>query len=264
VAGEPVIGCTIHLGDPLLARVEMSLREPLQRFGGLPLILPRMTPPTQIEQILDLADGIQISGGADVHPVHYGEEPHALTRPIEAEMDAFEIGLARAALERGVPVLGICRGAQVLAVADGGRLTQDVETLHEGAHRHNHDWRALGSEPPGEHWHDLRVEPGSLAERWLAGGPARVNSFHHQSVAETGKRLRPTAWTLDGVVEAIERADGKAFAVGLQWHNELQWSYHERFLCPFEELIAAARAYRARRLKSRRPPGRRAPGNRRS
>jgi putative glutamine amidotransferase len=245
VAREPVVGCTIHLGDPLLADVEVGLRVPLQRFGALPVILPRVTPPSQIEQILELVDAVQISGGADVDPSHYGEEPHELTEPIEAEMDAFEIGLARAALERGMPVLGICRGAQVLAVADGGRLTQDVELLHEGAGRHEYDWRELATEAPGEHWHELVALPGSLAERWLTGGPPRVNSFHHQCVAETGKRLRPTAWTADGVVECIERMDGEAFAAGLQWHNELQWRHDGRFLRPFEDLVAAARAYRA-------------------
>jgi putative glutamine amidotransferase len=249
VAREPVIGLTIHLADPLLAEVETGLRAPLQRFGALPLILPRVTPPSQIPQILDLVDAVQISGGADVHPSHYGEEPHELTRPIEEEMDEFEIGLARAALERGMPVLGICRGAQVLAVADGGRLTQDVETQHDGARRHSHNWVSLAIEAPGEHWHELVVEPGSLVERWLAGGPPRVNSFHHQCVAETGERLRPTAWTLDGVIEAIELGDGEGFAAGLQWHNELQWSHDERFLRPFEDLVAAARAYReARKL----------------
>ncbi len=240
---EPVVGVTIHLRDPLVTEVERGLREPLQRCGALPVILPRLTPPSQIERILELVDAIQVSGGEDVHPAHYGEEPHELTEPIEAEMDAFEIGLTRAALNRGVPLLGLCRGIQVLAVADGGRLTQDVETLHEGAHRHGHDWKALAPLPPGEHWHEIAAEAGSLVERWLEGGPARVNSFHHQSVSDPGRRHRVTARTLDGVVEAIERVDGLGFAVGLQWHNELQWQHDDRFLRPFEALVEAARAY---------------------
>ncbi|MCC6224170.1 MAG: gamma-glutamyl-gamma-aminobutyrate hydrolase family protein [Thermoleophilia bacterium] len=240
---EPVVGVTIHLRDPLLVEVERGLREPLQRYGALPVILPRLTPPSQIERILDVVDAVQVSGGADVDPAHYGEERHELTQPIEAEMDAFEIGLTRAALDRGVPVLGLCRGAQVLAVADGGALTQDVETLHEGAHRHWHDWKGLATLPPGEHWHEVLVEPGSLVERWLAGGRPRVNSFHHQSVSDPGRRHTVTARTRDGVVEAIERVDGRGFAVGLQWHNELQWQHDERFLRPFEALVEAARAY---------------------
>lgn len=244
---QPVIGLTIHLGDAHLRTVEPGLREPLQRFGALTVVLPRFTPVEHVEQVLDLVDGVLISGGADVHPSYYGEEPHEATEPIEAEIDAFEIGLARAALERGMPVLGLCRGSQVLAVADGGRLTQDVPSLHDDAHNHWNDWVALATQPPGEHWHDVVAEPGSSAERWLAGGPARVNTFHHQCVAAPGRTLRPTVRTLDGVIECTERSDGRGFAAGLQWHNELQWQHDGRFLRPFADFVEAARTYAAGR-----------------
>lgn len=239
----PVIGLTVHLADPRLEAVEPGLREPLQRCGAVAIVLPRFTPIDHVETILGLVDGVQISGGADVDPGFYDHEPHETTEPIEPEIDAFEIALARGALERGMPVLGLCRGCQVLAVADGGRLTQDIPTLHEGAHDHWHDWVGLASDPPGEHWHDVVAEPGSAAERWFAGGPARVNSFHHQCVASTGSRLRPTVRTGDGVVECTERVDGAGWAAGLQWHNELQWQHDGRFLRPFEDFVAAARAY---------------------
>jgi putative glutamine amidotransferase len=189
----PVIGYTLELEDPLLPHVEPALREPLERFGALAVVLPRSTPAGRADALLDLVDGVLLSGGADVHPRHYGEEVHALTRPIADPHDAFEIGLARAALDRGTPVLGICRGVQVMAVADGGRLTQDVETLHDGAHRHRFKWVDAALDPPGDHWHEVECVPGSGAERWLAGGPSRVNSFHHQSVAEAGRRLAATA-----------------------------------------------------------------------
>jgi putative glutamine amidotransferase len=243
---RPVIGYTIYLRDPHIERVDRGLREPLQRFGALPLLLSRSTPAEHIDQILDLVDGVQISGGFDVDPAYYGEELHPLTEPIEPEHDAFEIGLARGALERGMPVLGICRGSQVLAVAAGGRLTQDVETLHDGARRHSHDWQRLALEPPGEHWHEVAIEPGSGAERWFAGGLAYVNSFHHQCVADPGPRLRATVRSLeDGVIEATERVDERGWAAGLQWHNELQWGHDERFLRPFEDLVRAAREHAA-------------------
>jgi putative glutamine amidotransferase len=246
-ADRPVIGYTIELEDPLLTDVEAALREPLERAGALAVALARSTPVDRIDQILSIVDGVQLCGGADVDPSHYGEEAHELTRPIHAGHDAFEIELARRCLERGMPLLGICRGIQVLAVADGGRLTQDVETLHEGARRHRHGWEELALLDPGEHWHEIVPEPGSGAERWLDGGPPRVNSFHHQCVAATGDRLRVTARSEDGVVEAIERSDGQGFAAGLQWHNELQWRRDERFLRPFAELVDAARAYRLAR-----------------
>jgi putative glutamine amidotransferase len=243
MSGMPVIGLTIHLGDARLDYVERGLREPLQRQGAVTIVLPRFTPVEHVDALLDLIDGVAISGGADVDPSYYGEEQHELTEPIEPEIDAFEIALARGALERGMPVLGLCRGSQVLAVADGGRLTQDVSTQHNGAHVHGHDWVSLAHEPPGDHWHEVVAQPGSAAERWLAGGPSRVNTFHHQCVAETGDRLRATVRTLDGVVEATERVDGQGWAAGLQWHNELQWQHDERFMRPFAEFVDAARRY---------------------
>jgi putative glutamine amidotransferase len=244
---RPVIGYTIELIDPLIPTVEQRLREPLQREGALPIVLPRSTPVEEVEALLDLIDGVQLSGGHDVDPEHYGAERHELTRPGAPDQDAFELALARGALRRGMPVLGICRGSQVLAVADGGTLTQDVHTLHPGAHTHTYGWADLALLEPGEHWHEVVPEPGSMVERWLAGGPARVNSFHHQCVAVTGTTLRPAARTRDGVIEATERTDGRGWAAGLQWHNEMMWPHDERFLRPFADFVAAARAYAVER-----------------
>ena len=241
---RPVIGYTVELEDPLLSDVEPALREPLERFGALPVVLPRLTPIDRIDQLLDMIDGVQLCGGADVHPRHYGEDVHELTKPAAEQQDEFEITLARRALGRGMPVLGICRGIQVLAVAGGGRLTQDVETMHEGALRHRQRWQELALLPPGEHWHRVSAEPGSAAERWLAGGEPVVNSFHHQCVAAVDGTLAATARSEDGVVEAIERVDGDGFAAGMQWHNELMWRRDERFLQPFADLVEAARRYR--------------------
>jgi putative glutamine amidotransferase len=249
---RPVIGYTIELEDSLLMGVERALREPLQRFGAVALALPRSTPVEHIDQVLEVVDGVQLCGGADVDPAHYGHERYESTRTGHPDQDAFEVELTRQALERGMPVLGMCRGIQVLAVAGGGELTQDVETLHEGAHRHRHSWQELAMAEPGDHWHDVEVVEGSAADRWFAGGPARVNSFHHQCVAEPGPQLRATARARDGVIEAIERSDGRGFAAGTQWHNELQWQRDERFLRPFEDLVEAARAFaEARELVER-------------
>jgi putative glutamine amidotransferase len=113
-----VIGYTLELEDPMLPHVEPALREPLERFGAVTVVLPRSTPADRAEALLDLVDGVLLSGGADVHPRHCGEPVHELTRPIAEPHDEFEIALARAALDRGTPLLGICRGIQVMAVAD--------------------------------------------------------------------------------------------------------------------------------------------------
>ena len=129
----PVIGITLELNDGHLPSVERALRDPIERSGALAIVLPRDTPVDHVDRVLALVDGIVLSGGADVDPAHYGEETHPLTRAIDPAHDAFELALARRALDLDVPILGICRGSQVLAVADGGTLVQDVETLHEGA-----------------------------------------------------------------------------------------------------------------------------------
>ena len=247
---RPIIGITLELDDHLIPEVEKGLRQPLEREGALVLALPRDTPLHELDTILALVDGVELSGGADVHPSYYGEAMYEKTATAPAAHDAFEVTLARRALEIGMPVLGICRGAQVLAVADGGSLTQDVPTLHDGAHAHAHDWYGIALDPPGDHWHEVTVEPGSNLERWLGDGPRRVNSFHHQCVRSTGRLLRPTARSLDGVIEATERIDGHGWAVGLQWHNELMWRHDDRFIAPHLELAQAARAFANARVRS--------------
>lgn len=244
---RPVIGYTIMLSDSMLLETEPGLRDPLERFGALPVLLPRRTPVHDVPQLLDMIDGLLLTGGDDVHPRHYGHDTHELTTPGPDEEDAFELEITRGAFERGMPVLGVCRGIQVMAVADGGTLTQDVETLHEGARRHRYSWRDLALDPPGEHWHPIEAETGSSAERWMAGGEPIVNSYHHQCVASTGSRLAPTARTADGVIEAIERVDGDGFAAGMQWHNELMWRHDARYLRPFEDLCVAALTYSRKR-----------------
>src|SRR5262249_5290500 len=163
--------------------VELSLRTPLQQFGAMPLVLPRRSSTEDIDQVLAAIDGLLLSGGADVDPSYYGHDRHELTRTGHAAEDAFEVELTRRALGRGMPVMGVCRGIQVMAVADGGTLTQDVATLHPGATEHRNRWRDQALDPPGDHWHPVRAEPGSAADRWLAGGAPAVNSFHHQCVA---------------------------------------------------------------------------------
>jgi putative glutamine amidotransferase len=240
---RPVIGYTIELEDPLIATVEPRLREPLAREGALPLVFPRSTPVDDVGGLLDMVDAVQLTGGFDVDPAHYGADRHELTETGVPDQDDFELAVAREALRRGMPVLGICRGSQVLAVADGGTLTQDVETLHPGAHAHTYKWEDFALVEPGDHWHEVVIEPGSMAERWFAGGNQRVNSFHHQCVATTGATLAPTVRTRDGVIEGTERVDGRGWAAGLQWHNEMMWPWDDRFLRPFADFVAAARAY---------------------
>jgi putative glutamine amidotransferase len=164
--------------------------------------------------LLGRIDALIVSGGAaDVDPAHYGAARHPRTVPVEPVRDRFELALVRAALDAGLPVLGICRGMQVLNVACGGTLEQHLPDVlgHDG-----HAGR------PGHYAdHDVRVETDSLAGRAVGEERAAVKSYHHQGVRTVGDGLRATGFSLldDGIVEAIEMP-GRPFALGVLWHPE--------------------------------------------
>jgi len=231
---------TLELTDPMIVPVERNLREPLVEAGAIVVALPRDTPLEHLPDLLEGLDGILISGGDDVDPIHYGEERHPTVKTVPVEHDVFEIALARAALEEGVPILGICRGSQVLAVADGGALVQDIPSQRSEARSHMVDWEGNAERGPDENWHTIEVEPTSRLAGWVGAGEPLINSFHHQAVARTGTRLRPVAHADDGIIEATESAPDAPFAAGLQWHNEFMWRRDERWKGPFLDLVSAA------------------------
>ncbi|HEX4109062.1 MAG TPA: gamma-glutamyl-gamma-aminobutyrate hydrolase family protein [Solirubrobacteraceae bacterium] len=187
----------------------------VQRAGGMALLLPPDPALTaDPNPILDLLDGLLLAGGADIDPASYGAEAHPLTVGTVPERDAFEIALVRPALERGLPLLGICRGMQLINVACGGTLLQHVpERFGHEEHR-----RVLGSFDGAEH--DVRLQPGSLAARVAGEEHHSTRSHHHQGIERLGQGLVITGWsTLDELPEAIERPD-LGFALGVQWHPE--------------------------------------------
>jgi putative glutamine amidotransferase len=241
----PVIGFAHGLTDPLVASTEAALREPLQRAGAIPVVLPRGSRTEDVERLLDLVDGVLLSGGRDIDPSLYGQERHATVAPIAFEHDRFELALAAGCLRRGLPILGLCRGAQVLAVASGGTLVQDLPSQQPGGVRHSYPWVELATAPPGEHWHEVEVEPGSLVAGWL-DGTRRVNTFHHQAIDVLPQAFAVAARAPDGVVEAIESCDRARWAVGLQWHGEYMWQHDDRHHLPFAALVEAAEQARGR------------------
>ncbi len=174
--------------------------------------------------MLDLLDGLILAGGADIDPATYGEAPHAATAGTRRERDDFEIALARRALERDIPLLGICRGMQLMNIARGGTLSQHLpdDFGHED-HR-----RTPGSFDGADH--DVRLAGGSLAARAAGETAHATKSHHHQGVAQIGEGLVETGWsTLDELPEAIEDPE-RRFALGVQWHPEAD---------PTSQLIAA-------------------------
>ena len=177
----------------------------LARSGAIPVVLPPL-PLELVPALLQPLAGVCLSGGPDIDPATYGAEPHAELGPVEPDMDAFELAVARHADAGGLPILGICRGAQTLNIARGGTLYQHVPD-----HRQ--------TEPGWAVTHDVAIEPGSLLARAVGAGALRVNSFHHQAVERLGDGLRAVAWAPDGTVEGIEGEDGR-FVLGVQWHAE--------------------------------------------
>ena len=180
----------------------------VQRAGGLALVLP----PDDVvaespDELLDMLDALILAGGSDIDPASYGAQPHPETRNTRPERDRFEIALGTRALERDMPVLGICRGMEMLNVIQGGTLNQ-----HLGLELHRHT--------PGVFTdHRVQLEAGSLAARVVGGETTEVKSAHHQGVEEIGEGVVVTGHADDGVVEALELPD-RTFAVGVLWHPE--------------------------------------------
>ena len=188
-------------------------------------------------QVLAEIDGVLLTGGGDVDPVFYGEDRHPLTGDAEPGRDEFEIDLARRAMSANVPLLAICRGAQVLNVAAGGTLVQDIPSALETGLSH------AVNEPKTLRCHRIDVVAGTRLSAVLGGSveaacSCRVNSRHHQSVGRAGDGLVVSARAADGVVEAIEKPE-HPFCIGVQWHPENFWASGE-FRTLFEGFVRAA------------------------
>jgi|SRR5215207_3719499 putative glutamine amidotransferase len=187
----------------------------VQRAGGLALMLP---PDEALErdpdEVLDLIDGLILAGGADIDPASYGGAPHPETRGTVPERDGFEIALARRALERDMPLLGVCRGMQLMNVAMGGTLLQHLPDSH-GHHEHR---RNPGTFDGADH--DVRLADGSLAARAAGEAVHATKSHHHQGIDRLGEGLEVTGWSaIDELPEAVELPE-RRFALGVQWHPE--------------------------------------------
>jgi putative glutamine amidotransferase len=180
----------------------------VQRAGGMALLLaPDDVTAENPDEILDLIDGLILAGGSDIDPGSYGAQPHPETRGTWPERDRFEIGLGTRALERDMPVLGICRGMEMLNVIQGGTLKQ-----HLGLELHRHTPGAFTD-------HRVQLDPDSLAARVVGAETTEVKSAHHQGLEELGEGVVVSGHADDGLVEAID-LPGRSFAVGVLWHPE--------------------------------------------
>ena len=207
--------------------------------GGIPVTIPIIHDEANYDNYLDILDGIIFTGGLDVSPLSYDENPLKEINDISSIRDKYELGLFKKAYERKMPILGICRGHQITNVALGGKLYQDLYTQIPNC---------LGHSPSGvsnnEFYHSINIEKESKLYDIFKKEKIFVNSFHHQAVKELGKDLAISALSEDGIIEAVEATDDR-FLIGLQFHPENLVKDHPEFLKLFKELILAASEYKA-------------------
>lgn len=227
---RPTIGITTGIDDKGFFTLRPEYARAVEKAGGLPVLL---APGPDAAGHLDRIDGLLLSGGSDVDPAIYGEAAHPTSKWVR-ERDDFELALTREALRRDMPLLAICRGQQVLNVAAGGTLVQDIPS----------QLPASGPHYPKDvdRWHvahDVDVLPGTRLREIVGRDTLPVNSFHHQAVKDVGRGLRLSASGKDGVVEAIE-SPAHRFVIGVQWHPEAMWNRDPDHQELFRELVAAA------------------------
>ena len=228
---------TIH-ADNYSPRLGMSRSyvHVLLGAGAAPLLNPHMPDKAVLRAVYERLDGLLLPGGGDIDPVHYGEPRHEKCNEPSAERDDTELTLARWAIEGGMPVLGICRGIQVLNVALGGSLFQDIGAQIPGAERHA--W--YPNHPRDRLSHTVSISPEARLARISGETALPVNSLHHQSVKELAPGLIATGHSPDGIIEAVEAPD-HPFAIGVQWHPEELTGSDHRARRLFDALVEASR-----------------------
>lgn len=210
----------------------------LAACGALPFVIPLNLPESILRGIFDRLDGLCLAGGVDVDPTHYEEPWHPALGQVDAARDATELMLARWAVEKDLPVLGICRGVQLINVALGGSLYQDIPAQVPQALRHNYRLAETSWERPT---HKVLIEPRCRLAAILNEHQILANSFHHQALKDIAAGFRPVGYAEDGIVEAIEHP-GKRFALAVQWHPEGMFPSDENSRRIFEAFVEACRA----------------------
>jgi putative glutamine amidotransferase len=203
---------------PERAYVNASYLNAVQQAGGVPVPLPPQLTPAARGEILEHVQGVLLTGGGDVDPARFGETAHRTTTDVSAARDTLEIELTRWALAKHVPLLAVCRGLQVLNVALGGSLYQDIPS--EPGSPLDHSQAELQGKARHIPTHQVKVRDGSRLAGILGALEVDVNSFHHQAIKRLGQGLVDVAWAPDSIVEGVELADADQFVVGVQWHPE--------------------------------------------
>ncbi len=249
----PIIGITATLKEDVDAvaerplgrfvRTDLDYVEGVSGAGGVPVVLPPFGDERAAEAVIQSLDGLLLSGGSDLDPRYYGEEPVPELGPTIPERDALEMALVGLALRRGMPIFGICRGMQVLNVALGGTLYQDLPSQWEGdVLKHRQDT------PKWQPTHEVAVGDGSYIAGVMDRGMVKVNSYHHQGIRDLADGLVVTGRSSDGVIEAVEASDlSKRWLLGVQWHAEAMRGAGPQQERLFEAHVSAAEHHALRR-----------------
>lgn len=231
---RPLIGISIGRHTDRLGRVYNRLPESygiaITAAGGAPVLIPPITDRAALERIFSALDGMLFPGGLDVHPAHFGEEIHP-TVTVDEPLDGLELQLAQWATEREVTTLGICRGQQLLNVALGGTLIQDLPT-----HGIEHPQSAAAVR--NELAHTITVQPDSRLAAVFGDTEFSVNSFHHQAINSLGRGLKAVGWSTDGVIEAVESTE-HPWLLAVQFHPENLTPAHEPSRRLFDAFVTA-------------------------
>ena len=210
----------------------LQYAEAVVKAGGLPFFVGNLSPELA-ESYVENSDGVLFSGGVDVDPVHFAQTPHPNLGFIDEARDFFELALYKAAKHKGLPILGICRGIQLINVAEGGILHQHLPALPETIQHSQMN-------PDGSLFHEIRLDSSSRLSKAYGKITIRTDSYHHQGVDKVGKELKAIAWTQDGLVEGVE-GTGKTFVLGVQWHPEMSYAKYPEQLAPFTVFMEAVR-----------------------
>ena len=235
---KPVIGVlgnltTAEEGAVTRAFVNQAYMDAIEKAGGVPLVFPVGTDQKATAYLLERVDGLLVTGGLDVHPFYYDEEPNQKLGAILPNMDLFHIEAIRKAVEMQMPVLGICRGAQVMNIAFGGTMFQDLSQIPTMVLKHEQ----AGSRTLGMHY--IEVEAASHLRKMI-GERVMVNSMHHQAIKDVAPGFTVVAKASDGVVEAIEKKE-YGFCLGVQWHPEEMLLVSSAMKPIFQSFINATR-----------------------
>jgi len=207
--------------------------ESVIKAGGIPIILPILCDEESIRRQLQLLDGVILSGGVDINPLVYNEEPSPKLGYIFPDKDTFDLLIVKIACELNKPILAICRGHQILNIAFGGTLYQDLSDMEDCYIKHQQQTK------DGAATHTIDITPNSILHSIL-GSSIVTNTFHHQAIKDLAPGFKVTAYSKDNVIEAIEKCD-KKFVVGVQFHPEIMTAYNDKnMLKLFEAFITAA------------------------